>query len=161
MGAAGILLVANPATGLKNLADKVAYAKAHPGKLAHGSWGNGSSGHLTMEGIKAHCGLDMPHVPCKALSTEVSDLLDTTGSQRWPATQDVASLTEQGYRFDADGWYGVFAPASTPRKIIDSLNEELNRVQKMPEVRQKIEGQNMGVPVGRSARQFAESIKRP
>ncbi|MCT9810763.1 tripartite tricarboxylate transporter substrate binding protein [Acidovorax sp. Be4] len=185
VGAAGILLVANPATGFKNLADMVAYAKAHPGKLAYGSWGNGSSGHLTMEGIKAHYGLDMPHVPYKALSTEVSDLLGnnisvaftdiaspiphmrsgklvalgTTGSQRWPATQDVASLTEQGYRFDADGWYGVFAPASTPRKIIDTLNEELNRVQKMPEVRQKIEGQNMSVPVGRSARQFAESIK--
>lgn len=173
------------AGGQSRRADMVAYAKAHPGKLAYGTWGNGSSGHLTMEGIKAHYGLDMPHVPYKALSTEVSDLLGnnisvaftdiaspiphmrsgklvalgTTGSQRWPATQDVASLTEQGYKFDADGWYGVFAPASTPRKIIETLNEELNRVQKMPEVRQKIEGQNMSVPVGRSARQFAESIK--
>ncbi|WP_159914834.1 tripartite tricarboxylate transporter substrate binding protein [Pantoea sp. 18069] len=185
VGAAGILLVANPATGFKNLADMVAYARAHPGKLAYGSWGNGSSGHLTMEGIKAHYGLDMPHVPYRALSTEVSDLLGnnisvgftdiaspiphmrngklvalgTTGSQRWPATQDVASLTEQGYKFDADGWYGVFAPSSTPRKIIDYLNEEINRVQKTTEVRQKIEGQNMNVPVGQSARQFAEAIK--
>lgn len=185
VGAAGILLVANPSTGFKNLADMVAYAKANPGKLAYGSWGNGSSGHLAMEGIKAHYGLDMPHVPYKTLTTELTDLiannlsvafadiaspiphirsgklsaLGTTGSRRWPATQNVPSLTEQGYKFDADGWYGVFAPAGTPTEIIDRLNDEINRLQATDEVRQKMEGQNMIVPVGRSARQFSDSIR--
>ncbi len=135
VGAAGILLMTNPSTGFKNLADMVAYAKAHPGKLAYGSWGTGSSGHLAMEGIKAHYGLDMPHMPYKTIVTEVTDLiannisvaftdiaspiphmrngrlvaLGQTGSQRWPATRDVPTLAEQGCKFEADGWYGVFA----------------------------------------------------
>ncbi len=185
VGAAGILLVANPATGFRNLADLVAHARAHPGKLAYGSWGTGSSGHLVMEGIKAHYGLDMPHVPYKTLTGEVADLignnigvgftdiaspiphiragklvaLGTSGSQRWPATRDVPSLTEQGYRFDADGWYAVFAPAGTPRAIVDRLNEEINRLQASDAVRQKIEGQNMIVPPGRDAQRFAEAIQ--
>ena len=186
VGAAGILLMANPSTGFKNLADMVAYAKSHPGKLAYGSWGTGSSGHLAMEGIKAHYGLDMPHVPYKTIVTEVTDLiannisvaftdiaspiphmrngrlvaLGQTGSQRWPATRDVPTLAEQGYKFEADGWYGVFAPAGTPTAIIDRLNEEINRLQKTDEVRQKIEGQNMIVPPSRSAKQFAASVKK-
>ncbi|HMS06783.1 MAG TPA: tripartite tricarboxylate transporter substrate binding protein [Burkholderiaceae bacterium] len=185
VGAAGILLVANPSMGFKNLADMVAYAKANPGKLAYGSWGNGSSGHLAMEGIKAKYGLVMPHVPYKTLSTEVMDIignnigvgfadiaspvphiregrltaLGTTGSRRWPATQNVARLTEQGFKFDADGWYGIFAPAGTPQVIIDRLNAEISRLQQTEEVRSKIEGQNMSVPASQTAKQFAESIK--
>ena len=185
VGAAGILLVTNPSTGFKNLADMVAYAKANPGKLAYGSWGTGSSGHLAMEGIKARYGLEMAHVPYKTLVSEVTDLISNnisvgftdiqspiphmrsgrlvglgqTGSQRWPATQDLPTLSEQGFKFDADGWYGVFAPAGTPTEIIDRLNDEINRLQATGEVRQKIEGQNMIVPVSRSAKQFAASIK--
>jgi tripartite-type tricarboxylate transporter receptor subunit TctC len=182
---AGILLVANPSTGFKNLADMVAYAKANPGKLAYGSWGTGSSGHLAMEGIKAHYGLDMPHVPYKSLVNEVTDLISNnisvgftdiqspiqhlrsgrlvglgqTGSQRWPATQELPTLSEQGYKFDADGWYGVFAPAGTPVEIIDRLNAEITRVQNTDEVRQKFEEQNMVVTKSHSAGAFAASMK--
>lgn len=186
VGAAGILLVANPSTGFKNLADMVAYAKANPGKLAYGSWGTGSSGNLAMEGIKAHYGLDMPHVPYKQLVTESTDLiannisvgfmdiaspiphmrtgklvaLGQTGSRRWPASMDVPTLGEQGYKFEADGWYGVFAPAGTPPHIIEKLNAEIYRAQHDPDVRAKIEGQNMIVPADMSAQDFASSIKR-
>lgn len=186
VGAAGILLVANPSTGFKNLADMVAYAKAHPGKLAYASWGTGSSGHLAMEGIKAHYGLDMPHAAYKTLTNEVTDLISNnvsvgftdiqsplphikagrlvalgqTGSQRWPATKDLPTLAEQGYKFEADGWYGVFAPARTPQAIIDRLNVEINRLQKTDAVRSSIEAQNMVVPPARTAQQFAASIKQ-
>jgi tripartite-type tricarboxylate transporter receptor subunit TctC len=86
--------------------------------------------------------------------------LGQTGSQRWPATQDLPTLSEQGYKFEADGWYGLFAPAGTPTEIIDRLNDEINRLQASDEVRQKIEGQNMIVPASRSAKQFAASIKK-
>ncbi|EWM45825.1 tripartite tricarboxylate transporter receptor family protein [Bordetella holmesii 70147] len=186
VGAAGILLVANPSTGFKNLADMVAYAKANPGKLAYGSWGTGSSGHLAMEGIKARYGLDMPHVPYKQLVTESTDLiannisvgfmdiaspiphmragklvaLGQTGSRRWPASMDVPTLAEQGYTFEADGWYGVFAPAGTPPEIIERLNAEIYRAQHNPEVQEKIEGQNMIVPADATAQEFSASIKR-
>jgi len=86
--------------------------------------------------------------------------LGQTGSQRWPATQDVPTLAEQGYKFEADGWYGVFAPAGTPVQIIDRLNAEINRIQKTDEVRSQIEGQNMIVPPARNAKQFEASIKK-
>ncbi|WP_137917405.1 tripartite tricarboxylate transporter substrate binding protein [Hydrogenophaga sp. 2FB] len=186
VGAAGILLVANPSTGFKNLADMVAYAKANPGKLSYGSWGNGSSGHLAMEGIKAHYGLDMPHVAYKTLVSEATDIISNnigvgfmdiaspiphmrdgrmvglgqTGSQRWPATQDLPTLAEQGYKFEADGWYGIFAPSGTPQAIVDRLAEEINRVQLSDEVRKRIEGQNMVVPPKRTAKQYADEIKK-
>lgn len=185
VGAAGILLVANPKTGFKNLADMVAYAKANPGKLAYSSWGNGSSGHLAMEGIKAHYGLDMTHVPYKSIPQEVADLignnisvgftdiasplphiregrlngLGTTGSARGPASQEIPTLTEQGYKFDADGWYAIFAPKGTPQDIIDRLATEINRIQNSDEVRPKIEAQNMVIPPVRTAAEFAKAIK--
>ena len=75
VGAAGILLIASPQSGFKTLADMVQYAKANPGKLTYGSWGNGSTGHLAMEGIKVHYGLDMPHVPYKGTAALVQDLI--------------------------------------------------------------------------------------
>lgn len=185
VGAAGILLVAHPSTGFKKLSDMVAYAKANPGKLAYGSWGNGSSGHLAMEGIKERYGLDMTHVPYKSLAAEVTDLignnlkvgfadiaspiphiregrlnaLGTTGSRRWPATQDVPSLTEQGFAFDADGWYAVFAPGGTPQEIVDRMNVEISRLQQVPEIKAKIEGNNMVVQPTRTAKQFADNVK--
>ena len=77
IGLSGIFLVANPETGIASLADLVRYAKANPGKLSCGSWGNGSSGHLALEGLKAHYGIDIHHVPYKALSTELSDIIGT------------------------------------------------------------------------------------
>jgi tripartite-type tricarboxylate transporter receptor subunit TctC len=185
VGAAGILLVANPSTGFKKLSDMVAYAKANPGKLSYGSWGNGSSGHLAMEGIKARYGLDMVHIPYKSLAAEVTDLigdnlkvgfvdiaspiphiqagrlnaLGTTGSRRWPATKDVPSLTEQGFPFDADGWYGVFAPAGTPQDIVDRVATEVNRIQQSAETGPQIEAKNMIIPPVRTAKQFAETVK--
>ncbi len=66
IGAGGILLMSNPASGLKNLQDMVSWAKANPGKLSYGTWGNGSTGHLVMEGIKAHYGLRCSTWPTRA-----------------------------------------------------------------------------------------------
>lgn len=186
VGAAGILLVAHPSTGFKSLADMVQYAKAHPDKLAYGSWGSGSTGHLAMEGVKAHYGLTMPHVPYKGTSPLVTDLLANnisvgftdiasplqhiqagkltalgcTGSSRGPALPGLPTLTEQGYRFDVDGWYGFFAPAGTPREIVQRLNREINRILASDEVIQKFAGQNMARPPIKSADQFAATVRQ-
>ena len=174
VGAAGILLVANPSMGFKNLADMVAYAKAHPGKLAYGSWGTGSSGHLAMEGIKAHYGLDMPHAPYKTLVNEVTDLIANNISVGFTDIQ--SPIPAHAQLADWWAWARRVRNAGLPRRtcprcrnratsskpmagtaclprqerrsaIIDRLNEEINRLQKTDEVRQKIEGQNMIVPV--------------
>lgn len=185
VGAAGILLIANPKSGFKNLQDMIDYAKANPGKLAYGSWGNGSTGHLAMEGIKAHYGLDMPHVPYKGTATEVQDLLagnimvgftdiaspiphvragklvaiGATGSARGPALPEVPTVKEQGYNFDADGWYGVFAPAGTPMVIVHRMNEEINKILATEDMRQKFATQNMLKPPIKTAEEFAATVK--
>lgn len=185
IGAGGILLMTNPASGFKSLKDMVAHAKANPGKLSYASWGNGSTGHLVMEGIKAHYGLDMPHIPYKGTAAEVNDLLGgvisvaftdiaspiphiragklvamgATGSGRGPALPDVPTLTEQGYKFDADGWYGVFAPAGTPPAIVKRMNDEINKILASAEMRERFASQNMLSPPIKNVEQFAATVK--
>ena len=184
VGSAGVLLVAHPATGLKSLADLVRQAKAQPDRLAYGSWGSGSTGHLVMESLKAQYGIALTHVPYKGVSPLVADLLGNTigvgfvdiaspvphirsgrltalgctGSARGPALPEVPTLTEQGYRFDADGWYGVFAPAGTPRDVVVRLNQEINRILVTSEVVQKFAAQNMPRPPIKDADQFAATV---
>lgn len=185
VGAAGILLMANPASGFKSLADMVRYAKANPGKLTYGTWGNGSTGHLVMEGIKARYGLDMPHLAYKGTAQVVVDLLantisvaftdiaspiphiragtliplGATGSARGPALPELPTLTEQGYKFDVDGWYAIFAPAGTPPAIVSRLNQEIGRILAAPEVRQQFAQQNMLIPPHKDAGQFGATVK--
>jgi tripartite-type tricarboxylate transporter receptor subunit TctC len=185
MGAGGILLMTNPNTGFKSLKDMVAFAKANPGKLAYGSWGNGSTGHLVMEGIKAHFGLDMPHVPYKTTAQEVTDLLGnnlsiaftdnasplphiksgklvalaTTGSSRAPALPDLPTVTEQGYKFDSVGWFGIFAPAGTPATVIARLNQEIGKAMAIEETKNRFTQQNMAIPPHKNAVQFAATVK--
>jgi tripartite-type tricarboxylate transporter receptor subunit TctC len=185
IGAAGILLVVNPASGFKNLNDVVTYAKANPGKLVYGSWGNGSTGHLAMEGIKSHYKIFMPHVAYRGTAGVVTDLLannisiaftdiaspiphirsgkllaiGATGSGRGPALPDVPTVSEQGYKFDTDGWYGVFAPTGTPPAIAKRMNEEINRILATDEMKQKFRAQNMLIPPEKSADQFARTVK--
>jgi tripartite-type tricarboxylate transporter receptor subunit TctC len=185
MGAAGTLLVAHPGSGLKNLADVVAYARANPGKLSVASWGNGSTGHLALEGIKAHYNINVVHVPYKTTAQEVTDLvagtvpvgftdiaspiphiragrlvaLGATGSARGPALPEVPTLTEQGFKFDTDGWFGIFAPAGTPMAIVNRLNQEFGQAMANEEVRKRFAAQNMGVPAHKNAAQFAATVK--
>lgn len=185
VGQSGILLIASPETGFRSLQDLVHYAKANPGKLAYGTWGNGSSGHLAMEGIKLHYGLDMPHVSYKGTAPLVSDLLannisvgftdiaspvphvragklmaiGATGSRRAPALPDLPTVSEQGYKFDADGWYGVFAPAGTSMDIVRRMNEEINKILATDEMRLKFNSQNMPAPPLKTAEQFAATVK--
>ncbi len=185
MGAAGTLLVAHPGSGFKSLADVVAYARANPGKLSIASWGNGSTGHLALEGIKANYNINITHVPYKTTAQEVNDLLagtvpvgftdiaspiphirsgklialGATGSGRGPALPEVATVTEQGFKFNTDGWFGIFAPAGTPAHIVNRLNQEFGAAMANEEVKKRFAAQNMGVPPHKSAAQFAATVK--
>jgi tripartite-type tricarboxylate transporter receptor subunit TctC len=139
-----------------------------------------------MEGIKTQYGLAMPHVPYKGVSPLVNDLLGNTvsvgfvdiaspvpqiragkltalgctGSSRGPALPELATLSEQGYKFDADGWYGIFAPAGTPRETVLRLNQEVNRILATDDTVQKFAAQNMPRPPIKSADEFAATVRR-
>lgn len=185
VGQSGFLMVANPGSGFKTMQDMVQFARANPGKLAYGTWGTGSSGHLAMEGLKQQFGVDMPHVPFKGSAALINDImgnnitvgfadiaspvphvragrlvaLGVTGSRRAPALPDLPTVAEQGYKFDADGWYGIFAPAGTPMDIVRRMNAEINKLLATDEMRQKFISQNMPAPPIKTAEQFAATVQ--
>jgi tripartite-type tricarboxylate transporter receptor subunit TctC len=185
VGQSGILLIAHPGTGFKSMQDMIRHAKANPGQLAYGSWGSGSSGHLAMEGIKAHFGVDMPHVPYKGTAALLNDLLGNnisvaftdiaspiphvrsgkltalaaTGSRRCPALPELPTVSEQGYPFNADGWYGLFAPARTPADIVRRMNDEINKILATEDTHQRFAAQNMPAPPLKTPAQFADTVK--
>lgn len=184
-GTGGILLVANPASNIKTLQDMVKYAQANPGKLSYGTWGNGSTGHLVMEGIKKQFGVSITHIPYKTTAQEITDLIAGTlpvgftdiasplphikagkltavgvsGSIRAPALPSLPTLSDQGFKFDADGWFGIFAPASTPPEIVNRMNEEIGKILARDDIKQKFAAQNMTLPTYKSSAQFAATVK--
>lgn len=158
------LLLANPAVPANNLKELIAYAKANPGKLNYASYGSGSQPHLAMETLKAQTGIDIVHVPYKgipqavpaALANEVQltfsgaassqayikagklKALAVGGKTRMPLLPDVPTFTESGFPdVPSNAWFGLFAPAGTPRDIVMKLHAEVTRILKDPEFMQK------------------------
>jgi tripartite-type tricarboxylate transporter receptor subunit TctC len=155
-----LALVTNPSVPAKTAAEFIAYVKANPGKLFYGSPGNGTPHHLAMEVFKSAAGIELIHVPYKGTAGAVQDLLGgqisvmflpvhvalpqvdagklnmlaAGGIERASATPNVPSLAEAaGVReVDTDIWYGLYAPAGTPRDIVAKLNAEVSRVLKDP-----------------------------
>lgn len=156
----------------KNLAELVAYAKANPGKLSCGSSGTGGLIHLTCEMFKSAAGIDVLHVPYKGTSLLMPDLisgrvtmaLDTlppylsmlkdrkvralaiTTAKRSPLVPDVPTVAESGYPgFESVASYGFFAPAGTPKAIVDKLNKEINVVLLDPQLKEKLLAQGIEI----------------
>ena len=178
-------LAVHPSVPAKNVAELVALAKASPGKLAYASVAIGSASHLTMEMLKSQAAIDMVHVPYKGSSPAVTDLVGgqvsaaffvpgnilefakdgrarliaSTGTKRFAATPEVATMIEQGYPdFIAETWIGFLAPGGTPRPIIDRYNKEIVRILHMPEIRVKLEQMQMDLVAG-SPEQFGQWIR--
>ena len=158
------LLVAHAALPVSNLKALVAYAKAQPGKLNYASYGIGSQPHLAMEIFKNQSGTDIVHVPYKgipqavpaAIAGEVQltfsgaastqahikagrlKALAIGGNARLPLMPEVPTFAEQGFAdVPANAWFGLFAPAGTPRDVIAALHAEVTRILKEPEFLQK------------------------
>ena len=164
------MLVARPSLNVKTVGDLVALAKANPGKLNFASIGNGTPHQIAMEWLKSMAGIDMTHIPYKGVAPAVADLvagqvdvmftgtssaaphvkagklvaLAVSSAKRqasFPATPTVA---ESGYpEFDFITWYGLAAPAGTPRDIVMRINQEVAAALNEPETKQKLLG--MGV----------------
>ena len=168
-----LFLVANNDLPVRSVKELIAYAKANPGKLSYGSVGNGSAHHLAMEWFKLRTGTFMVHIPYRGSAPAVQDLiagriqvmfdassaqqiragtirgLATASTKRWPQLPDLPALSEVGMPdFHVGGWFGLFAPAGTPRPVIDRLATEVARVMALPEVRQRVQGLGLNVLPG-------------
>src|SRR3954468_7470248 len=179
------VLVVNPSLPVTNAAELIAYAKAHPGKLAYGSAGSGSTSHLTTEYFKLVTGTDILHVPYKGVGPMLTDLvsgqlsmglngapavmahvnagrlrpLAVTSVRRLEALPQVPTLDEAGvHGFDASGWYGVVAPAGTPQAIVARLNAEIGRAMQTPELRSRLDSEG-ALPAPGTPEAFAAFIR--
>lgn len=185
VGAGGVYLVTSRDFPANNLKELVAHVKANPGKYNYASFGIGSSGHLVMAALGNQHGFQLNHVPYKAMMAIFGDLqngnipiafVDTTsstaliksgrikvmgvsGTGRTVALPEVPTLSEQGFKFDTDGWYGVFAPPGTPTSVIAALNAEINRILVSPELQERFLQLNLSNPPLKTPEQFAQTIR--
>jgi tripartite-type tricarboxylate transporter receptor subunit TctC len=154
------VLAVNPSLPVKSVAELIAYAKANPGKLTYGSAGIGSSLHLAGEFFKREAGVDIVHVPYKGASHAVTDLaggqiqmmfgpavailplakagklraLAVTSAKPSKLAPDLPAVAETLPGFEVLGWYGLAAPAGTPKDAIAKLNADANKALRSPEL---------------------------
>lgn len=179
------VLVVHPSVPAKNLAELIALARKEPGKLNYASLGNGTAAHLGMEMLKSEAGVDITHVPYKGSAPAVSDLLAgqvqmmvdglpsalphvkagklraiaLTSLHRAPSLPDLPTIAETYPGFYADAWSGLFAPKGTPQPVVDKLSAEVQRILKLPEVRDKLAA--LGAePVGSTQKEFTAHVKK-
>lgn len=182
----GIILMVNKNVPANNLQELVALVKASPNKFSYGTWGEGTSGHLTTEWLKKRAGLAMEHVPYKTVPQVVNDLasgvlqigwadpstpvpmieakqikgIAMSGTVRVPRTPGVPTMGEQGYPFDAVGWFGVMGPADMPPALTQRLNREINKILQSPEMAKRMETLNFEPPPNKSADEFKRIVVR-
>jgi tripartite-type tricarboxylate transporter receptor subunit TctC len=159
------ILVVNPAVPVRNTAELIAYSKANPGKLTFGSSGVGSASHLSGALFAQIVGIDMLHVPYRGTGPAVTDLLGgridmmfspalvvtphiaagtlrvigTTGLARSALFPDFPTIAETGLPdYQSLGWFGLFAPAGTPRAIVARISADVRQVLTLPEARQRL-----------------------
>ena len=174
------MLVINNDVPAKNLKDFIALGKKE-GKMTFASSGSGTSIHVSGELFKTMTGIDMVHIPYKGRATAIPDVLGgrvtmmfdnmpsslalvregklralgVTSSSRSPAAPDIPTIAESGLPgFDAVSWFALFAPANTPKPIIDKLQSEVRRILKTPEVTKKLADNGLD-PVGGTSEELA------
>jgi tripartite-type tricarboxylate transporter receptor subunit TctC len=146
------VLVVNPSLPVKNVQELIALAQAKPGQLNFGSPGNGATTHLATELLKVLAKIDVVHVPYKGVAPAVADVLGgqlqfmsgdlstlmpqvragklralaITGAKRSPLVPELPTIAESGVPgYEASGWFGVIAPAATPRDVVSRLSAAL------------------------------------
>jgi tripartite-type tricarboxylate transporter receptor subunit TctC len=160
-----LMLVANPKTNIKSVADLLTQARAKPGAINYGSPGIGTPHHMAMELFKTHTNLFMLHVPYRGTAGYTQDLLSgeisvgflpvhvaqgfvaagklnalaVGSSKRHPVAAGVATLEELGQKgVEVDMWYAFMAPAKTPVPVVARLNAEISAILKLPEIRDQL-----------------------
>jgi len=181
---AGYVLVAHPSFAARNVTELVSQAKQQPGKINIGSAGNGTLNHLIGEMLGKATGIEMVHVPYKGAAAAVTDLvagqvqvsvqslpssiahirsgkvkvLGVVNPKRVPALPDAPSIGETIKGFGATPWYGVFAPAGTPKAIVAQLNAEIAKALESKDVQERLAGAGCE-PFKSSPEQFAQLVR--
>src|SRR5437899_592298 len=185
VSASAYVVAANPGVAAADIRGLIALAKASPGKLGFGSSGTGAASHLSAELVKSMAGVDLLHVPYKGTGQALTDLLAghvnlmfapaqtvmpyvqagrlkalaVTGAKRSATLPDLPTVAESGLPgYEAVGWFGLLAPAATPKATVAKLSAEANLVLAMSEVREKM--RVLGAePAGDTPEEFARFIR--
>ena len=179
------VLVVSLKTQSSSVADLISFARANPGKLTFGSSGTGAASHLCAELFKSMAKVDLAHVPYKGTGQAVTDLLAgqidllfapsqavmqhvaagklkalaTTGAGRPETIPDLPTVAESGLPgYEAVGWFGLLAPAATPRSTVEKLSADANRVLADSEVRTRMQAVGAD-PAGNTPEAFARFIR--
>ncbi len=179
------LLVAHPSVPANNVKELIALAKAKPGQVTYGSYGNGSSAHLIGELFKMMAGVDLLHVPYKGAAPAVNDLLGGQvnlvfadvaavlphvkagrlkalgigSSRRFEGLPEVPTISEAGVPgFEAGGFLGLVAPAGTPAATITALNAAAVKSLSVPEVHERLVSLAT-VPMGGTPGEFGQHLR--
>ncbi len=180
-----VVIAVHPSIPAQTVKDLIDLAKKRPGQLNFGSPGVGSSPHLTGELFKLITKTDIVHVPYKGNAEAITDLiggqlsivftgvppvvplakagkvrlLATTGKQRMPNLPEVPTIREAGIEgADVLIWYGVVAPAATPKDVVARLNREIVKIMNTPDVREKFSQQGVD-PASSTPDEFAQMIR--
>jgi tripartite-type tricarboxylate transporter receptor subunit TctC len=179
------VLVVHPSQPMKSLADYIAAAKAAPNKIDYASAGIGSNLHMAMELLKFRTGIEVTHVPYKGVGPALQDTLaghvmsmvsnaasakphidagkiralGVTSLKRSPAMPDVPTIDEQGVKgYEVLNWFGLFAPAGTPKEIVDKLQAEAAAMMNDPKTREMLSGEG-AEPVASKPEVFAAFVR--
>jgi tripartite-type tricarboxylate transporter receptor subunit TctC len=182
-GASNIFVI-HPSLPAKNFKEFIAYTKANPKKVNFASAGVASVGHLTGELLNDMAGIDMQHIPYKGSGQAITDLVGghikvmisgmastlphvrsgklvgivTTGLKRTPATPDIPTIAETYAGFESSSWFGVLAPAGTPRPIINRLTGDIHKSLQDPAVAKRLAAVGFEITYG-TPEQFAAYIQ--
>ena len=179
------VLIVNPGASAKSVQELIAQAKAQPGKLTYASSGNGTNVHLVGELFRSTAGVDIVHVPYKGSAPALTDMLGgnvtmmfetipfaisqiksgklralaVTSAKRSPLMPDVPTLAESGLPgFDTIAWYGLIAPAGTPRDVVMKLNAEATKDAQSKDFRDRMEPLGFEIVTG-SPERMAEMLR--
>jgi tripartite-type tricarboxylate transporter receptor subunit TctC len=179
------VLVVHPSQPMTTLADYIAAAKAAPGQINYASAGVGSNLHMAMELLKFRTGIDVTHVPYKGVGPALQDTLaghvmsmvsnaasakphiaagklralGVTSLKRSAALPDVPTIDEQGVKgYEVLNWFALFAPAGTPKDIVDRLQTEAAAMMNDPKTREMLTGEG-AEPVASKPEVFAAFVK--
>lgn len=179
------VLVVHPSVPAKNVRELVALARSRPGQLNYGSGGNATSNHLAGELFKLLAKIDVVHIPYRGVPLAITDLvagrvdyifgspvstlpqvkegklrlLAVTTPKRTPSLPDVPTIAEAGVPgYEFTGWMGFFAPAKTPRAIVERLHAETVKILRQPEISRRMQAEAAD-PVGSSPAEFSAFFK--